>query len=108
MGAQVNIGSTLGFQDSRRAKRTVKPRNGKVRYERTKMTPRLLQIQECIQDRLTDARIAERLGISVGSVKQLASDLFGVTGKRRLQIQLEGLHATGSQAEGLPRMGAFE
>jgi DNA-binding NarL/FixJ family response regulator len=107
MGVRVNIGSTLGFEESR-AKRNVKARTSPVHYARTRMTPRLTQVLECIEMGIPDKETAQRLGVTVGTVRVLAHEIYRITGKGRAQLQREGYHLSASAAEGLPRMGAFE
>jgi DNA-binding NarL/FixJ family response regulator len=102
------LGSTLATPEVRKAKRTIHPRGVKARYARTRMTPRLRQVMECIEFGMSDEDIAKRLDLSVGSVRVYAHEIYKFTGKTRFEIRLSHRVPQNEPAEGLPRMGAFE
>jgi DNA-binding NarL/FixJ family response regulator len=103
------LGSTLAMMEGARARREVSPRGVKANPSgRTKMTPRLRQVYDCIAEGLPDKEIATRLGVSLGTVKVYTHEVYEFTGKRRVDLQREGFRPSLADAEGMPRMGAFE
>ena len=105
----MGLGSTLAIQADARAARVALPRAVKEANPRfTRMTPRLTEVRDLIGQGLRDAEIAARLGISLGATKVYCSQVYKLTGKRRVDIQREGFRVLPSDGDGLPRMGAFE
>ena len=101
----MGLGSTLATQE-RRAERESPPRCGT--YRRAKVSPRLLEMRAFIESGMSFKDIATRMGLTEGSAKIYACELYRLTGMSRHEIIAAGKPSITGSAEGEPRMGAFE
>ncbi len=97
------LGSTLATERKARGRFIAKPRAA----SRRRMTPRLKQVAELLSQGLTMKAIAGELGLTEGTAKVYAHDLYRLTGLTRMEMITRGA-ATNVNADGNPRMGVYE
>jgi DNA-binding NarL/FixJ family response regulator len=100
------FGSTLATEQ-RRAERVSSPRLCGT-YRRAVLSPRLAEMRPLIAAGMSFKEIAGRMGLTLGSAKIYASELYRLTGMTRHEIIAAARSEVSQSAEGEPRMGAFE
>jgi len=101
----MSLGSTLATE---RKARKIFARFQLKGTGRVRVTPRLAELRALIETGMVDKDIAAHLGVVVGTVKVYASELYRLTGMGRRELIATAKLALVSEANGEPRMGAFE